>query len=132
MSKIINLAEKALRAFEYYGCYVFESDVLEDVKRLLVLAEVNELVEVKLVDEKYPYIYIATAWTRAVERECVTKVKELAAKNEIPPHIYKRYYPELVEQCILSKEKEMVKEIINRIRKYLERMEHYNKNSVRT
>lgn len=132
MSKILELAEKALKAFEYYGCYVFESDVLEDVKQLLALAEINELVEIKLVDERYPYIYIATAWTRAVERECVTKVKELAARNEIPPHIYKRYYPELVEQCILSKEKEIVKDVINRLRKYLERLGRYNRNAVRT
>ncbi|MEM3926296.1 MAG: hypothetical protein QXU13_01765 [Desulfurococcaceae archaeon] len=111
-----------LKAFKRYDCYIFEHTELERIRDLIVKAEIQSLVEVKQVDPRYPYIYIVAVRKRLLEQECISRVNELLSKGEISQDEYKWYRRELVEQCIISMEREKSKEVSNVLEKYLERL----------
>lgn len=122
MASIVQLAERVIAAFTHYGCFIFERHELENVKTLVALSGLGELVEIRLVDERYPGIYILTTWTRQIERECVLKIKELASRSEITSIEYKKYKRELIEQCIISKSREHAKKVVEILEDYSRKM----------
>ncbi|MCC6034678.1 MAG: hypothetical protein LM567_04190 [Desulfurococcaceae archaeon] len=122
MSELVLLVERMIKAFRNFGCFFFEDKELERVKDVIVKAEIDKLVDVRPVDEKYPYILAVIASRRGLEQECISTVDSLLAKGSISQDEYKRYKRELVEQCIISLEKERVKEIIDMLEKYLTRI----------
>ena len=81
-----------------------------------------KLVELKPVDERYPYILALTASRKGIDKECISKVESMLSKGEITQNEYKRYKSELLEQCIMSLEKERVKEVISAMENYLARI----------
>jgi hypothetical protein len=111
-----------IKAFRNFNCFFFEDKELERVRDVIVKAEIDKLVEVRPVDEKYPYILAVIASHRGLEQECVSIVDSLLAKGSISQEEYKKYRRELVEQCIISLEKERVKEVISMLEKYLARI----------
>jgi len=125
MSEYVSLTERMIKAFKKYGCFVFESTELEKVRDLIVKSEISRLVEIKAVDERYPYIYIVTASTKGLDRECTSIVESMLAKGEISQLEYKRYRRELIEQCIVSLERERVKEIIAILESYLSKVREH-------
>ncbi len=122
MSGLIILVERMIKAFRNFGCFFFESNELQSVRDILVKAEIEKLVEVRPVDEKYPYIMAVIASRRGLEQECISRVDSLLAKSVISQDEYKRYRRELVEQCLISLEKERVKEIVKILEEYLARV----------
>lgn len=122
MSELVVLVERMIKAFRNLGCFFFESTELQRVRDLLVKAEMEKLVEVGPVDEKYPYIMAVVASRRGLEQECTSRVESLLARGSISQDEYKRYKRELVEQCITSMEKERVKEIVKILEEYLARI----------
>lgn len=122
MTNMAQLAERIIAAFTHYGCFIFEKQELENVKTLVALSGLGELVEIRLVDERYPDIYILTTWTRQVERECILKIKELASRSEITSIEYKKYRRELIEQCIISKSREHARKTVELLEEYLRKM----------
>ncbi len=122
MSELVALVERMIKAFRSFGYFFFEDRELQRVRDVLVKAEIDKLVEVRPVDEKYPYIVAVTASHRNLEHECVSRVDSLLAKGSISQDEYKRYRRELVEQCIISLEKERVKEIVKMLENYLARI----------
>jgi hypothetical protein len=119
VSELVALVERMIKAFRSFGYFFFEDRELQRVRDVLVKAEIDKLVEVKPVDEKYPYIVAVTASRRNLEHECVSRVDSLLAKGSISQDEYKRYRRELIEQCIISLEKERVKEIVKMLENYL-------------
>ena len=122
MSELVALVERMIKAFRNFGCFFFESTELQRVRDVLVKAEMEKLVEVRPVDEKYPYIMAVVASRRGLEQECTSRVESLLARGSISQDEYKRYKRELVEQCITSMEKERVKEIVKILEEYLARI----------
>lgn len=122
MSELVALVERMIKAFRSFGYFFFEDKELQRVRDVLVKAEIDKLVEVKPVDEKYPYIVAVTASRRNLEHECVSRVDSLLAKGSISQDEYKRYRRELIEQCIISLEKERVKEIVKMLENYLNKI----------
>ncbi len=122
MSELVALVERMIKAFRNLGCFFFESTELQRVRDVLVKAEMEKLVEVRPVDEKYPYIMAVVASRRGLEQECTSRVESLLARGSISQDEYKRYKRELVEQCITSMEKERVKEIVKILEEYLARI----------
>jgi hypothetical protein len=122
VSELVALVERMIKAFRSFGYFFFEDRELQRVRDVLVKAEIDKLVEVKPVDEKYPYIVAVTASRRNLEHECVSRVDSLLAKGSISQDEYKRYRRELIEQCIISLEKERVKEIVKMLENYLARI----------
>jgi hypothetical protein len=122
VSELVALVERMIKAFRSFGYFFFEDKELQRVRDVLVKAEIDKLVEVKPVDEKYPYIVAVTASRRNLEHECVSRVDSLLAKGSISQDEYKRYRRELIEQCIISLEKERVKEIVKMLENYLNKI----------
>ncbi|MCC6040934.1 MAG: hypothetical protein LM557_02025 [Desulfurococcaceae archaeon] len=122
MSELVALVERMIKAFRSFGYFFFEDKELQRVRDVLVKAEIDKLVEVKPVDDKYPYIVAVTASRRNLEHECVSRVDSLLAKGSISQDEYKRYRRELIEQCIISLEKERVKEIVKMLENYLNKI----------
>lgn len=122
MSGLVTLVERMIKAFRNFGSFFFESSELQRVRDVLVKAEIEKLVEVRPVDERYPYIMAVIASRRGLEQECVSRVDSLLAKSAISQDEYKRYRRELVEQCIISLERERVKEIVKILEEYLARV----------
>jgi polyhydroxyalkanoate synthesis regulator phasin len=122
VSELVALVERMIKAFRSFGYFFFEDRELQRVRDVLVKAEIDKLVEVKPVDEKYPYIVAVTASRRNLEHECVSRVDSLLAKGSISQDEYKRYRRELIEQCIISLEKERVKEIVKMLENYLNKI----------
>jgi hypothetical protein len=122
VSELVALVERMIKAFRNLGCFFFESTELQRVRDVLVKAEMEKLVEVRPVDEKYPYIMAVVASRRGLEQECTSRVESLLARGSISQDEYKRYKRELVEQCITSMEKERVKEIVKILEEYLARI----------
>lgn len=54
-----------------------------------------------------------------IDRECLSKVESMLSKGEITHSEYKRYKRDLVEQCIISLEKERIKEIVSTLESYV-------------
>lgn len=122
MSEYITLAENVAKAFKKFGCYVFEAKDLERVKDLVVKAEISKYVEVKPVDERYPHIFAVVVSQKGIDRECLSRVEAMLSRGEISQNDYKRYKRELLEQCIVSMEKERIKEIVNMLEKYVSKI----------
>jgi hypothetical protein len=122
VSELVALVERMIKAFRSFGYFFFEDKELQRVRDVLVKAEIDKLVEVKPVDDKYPYIVAVTASRRNLEHECVSRVDSLLAKGSISQDEYKRYRRELIEQCIISLEKERVKEIVKMLENYLNKI----------
>ncbi|MEM0246745.1 MAG: hypothetical protein QXH02_00385 [Desulfurococcaceae archaeon] len=113
------MAENMIKAFKRFGCFVFEAKELERVKDLVVKAEISKHVEVRLVDERYPHIYAVVVSRKNIDKECLSRIESMLSRGELPHNEYKRYKRELLEQCILSMEKERVKEVISVLEKYV-------------
>ncbi|MEM1830979.1 MAG: hypothetical protein QXJ97_05560 [Desulfurococcaceae archaeon] len=92
---------------------------LEKVRDLVIKAEITKLVELKPIDERYPYIFAMVASRKGIDKECMGIVESMLAKGEITQNDYKRYKRELLDQCMTSLERERVKEIISAIETYL-------------
>lgn len=127
MSEIKSMAERVLKALKYYRCFVFEKRELSTVKDFVVKSELTGLVTIKRADPKYEDLYIMTASLKGFEQECVSKIDELLSRGQIPLDQYKRMRAELVEQCITSMEHERVKQIIEKIEKYYQRISETSK-----
>jgi hypothetical protein len=119
VSELVTLVERMIKAFKNFGYFFFENEELQRVRDVLIKAEIDKLVEVRPVDEKYPYIVAVIASRRDLEHECVSRVDSLLAKGSISQDEYKRYRSELVEQCLISLERERVKEIVKMLENYL-------------
>lgn len=94
----------------------------EKVEDFIVKSEIRELVEIEQADKRYPYIFVLRPNRRQLLSECQAKVKKALSDGEISQLEYKKYSKELVEQCIVSMERERVKEIIGVIEKYIARV----------
>ncbi|QOR94139.1 hypothetical protein IMZ38_05760 [Thermosphaera chiliense] len=122
MSEALKIAERVLKAFKYYRCFVFEKHELPLVKDFVVKSELTGLVTIKKADPKYEDIYILTASLKGFEQDCISKVDELLSRGQIPLDQYKKMRSELVEQCITSMEHERIKEIVEKIEKYYQKL----------
>lgn len=118
MSELLSLSERVIKALKRFGCFIFESKELDKVRDLAVKAEIDKLVEIRPVDERYPHIFALVVARRSIERECIAKVEAMLSKGELTQNEYKRYKRDLVEQCIISMERERVKEVISVLEKY--------------
>lgn len=122
MSDVLSLAERVMKAFSKYNCFIFEESELQAVRNLMTAAELKGLVEIKQVDPRYPGIYIATVWTRSIEKECLSRVDILLSEGRLSENEYKKYRAELVEQCILSMERELSRKIVDALSGYISRL----------
>lgn len=122
MSEHASLAERVVKALRRFGCFIFESKDLEKVKDLVVKAEIDKLVEIRPVDERYPYVYAVVASRKGIDRECISRIEAMLSKGELTQNEYKLYKRELLEQCIISMEKEKIKEIIAALERYISRI----------
>lgn len=82
-------------------------------------AEIRELVEMKPADDRYPHILVLRPNRKMLVSECRAKVKKALSVGDISQLEYKKYSKELVEQCIVSLEREKAKEIVSVIEKYI-------------
>ncbi|MEM0378853.1 MAG: hypothetical protein QXP68_04405 [Thermosphaera sp.] len=121
MSEIISITERILKAFKYYGCFVFEKQELGVVKDFVIKSELTGLVTIRKADPRYEDIYIMTSSLKGFEQECVSKIDELLSRGQIALDQYKRMRAELIEQCITSMEHERVKQIIEKIERYYQK-----------
>ncbi|ADI32065.1 hypothetical protein [Staphylothermus hellenicus] len=119
MSELLELAKRMIKAFKTFECYVFEKKEIGKVRELLVKAGIRSLVRIRKADPRYPYIYVVVPWSREFEKICVAKVKELLAEGRIDRESYNKRYNELIAQCIRHHERERVKEIIEKLEKYI-------------
>lgn len=122
MSDIVVLAERMVKAFSRYNCFIFEENELEKVRDLVIAAELKGLVEVKQVDPRYPYIYIATPWTRSLEKDCVSRVNIMLTEGRLTQEEYKKYRANLIEQCIVSGEVEASKRIVEALTRHINKL----------
>ncbi len=113
------LVSRMINAFQHFECFVFEKEELENVKNVLVKTGIRNLVVVKRADPRYEYIYMVVPWNREFETMCISKVKKLLAEGSIDRETYSRRYSELVLQCIRHYERERIKEIIEKLKKYI-------------
>ncbi|ADV64592.1 hypothetical protein [Desulfurococcus mucosus] len=118
----VNLAERVMKSFSRYNCFIFEESELQAVKDLIVAAELKGLIEIRQLDPRYPYIYVATVWTKSIERDCVTQVNNLLSEGRLTQEEYKKYRVELVEQCMVSREIEAAKRVVEALGRYIERL----------
>lgn len=118
----MSLAERMIKAFKKFNCFVFEAKELEKVRDLIVKAEIDKYVEVRAVDDRYPYIYAVIAARKGIERECLSRIEALLSKGDLSQNDYKKYKRELLEQCIMSMERERVKEVVSTLDKYLSKI----------
>ncbi|MCY0867745.1 MAG: hypothetical protein OWQ48_00725 [Desulfurococcus sp.] len=116
------LAKRVSKAFSRYNCFIFEENELENVRNLIIMAELKGIVEVKQLDPRYPGIYIATVWTKRIERECISLVEGMLSKGQLTPEEYKKYRNELIEQCIVSMEIEESKKVVEALSRYIDRL----------
>lgn len=86
---------------------------------MVIKSEIAKLVELKPVDERYPYVFAMVASRKGIDKECMGMVESMLARGEISQNEFKRYKRELLDQCIMSLEKERVKEIVSAIENYL-------------
>ena len=119
MSEFLSLAERVLKAYRKYGCYIFEAKELDTIREFIAKTGISKYVEVKSIDERYPYIYVVIPLKRGIERECIVQIESMLSRGMMTPNEYKKYKKELVEQCVVSMEKELVKKIINILEEYI-------------
>ncbi|MEZ0394557.1 MAG: hypothetical protein ABWK00_05915 [Desulfurococcaceae archaeon] len=120
--ELADLAGRVLKALEHYECFIFERAELERVRELVAKAELAELVSIRRVDPRYEDIMVLAPRTRDLEAQCVSWVQQLLAQGSIGPEEYKRDRLRLLEQCVRSRERERVRELMDKLRKYLERL----------
>ncbi len=118
-SNDLDLANRILKAFKRFECFVFEKDELEKVKKFIHSSGLYKLVLLRRADPRYEYIYILMPWSIDFEQICVSQVKKLLADGRINHEQYRKYYLLMIDQCIRHYERERVKEIISFLEKYI-------------
>lgn len=122
MSELLALAERVVRAFKRIGCFIFEAPELERVRDLVVKAGIEKYVDVKPVDERYPYIFAVAPSRRGLDKECISRIEAMLSKGELSQDEYKRYKTELLEQCIHSLESERAKKVVEVLEEYINKL----------
>ncbi|ABN70573.1 hypothetical protein Smar_1484 [Staphylothermus marinus F1] len=119
MSELLDLAKRMVKAFRTFECFVFEKEEIDKVRELLVQADIRSLVRIRKADPRYPYIYVVVPWSREFENICVSRVKKMLAEGRIDRETYNKRYNEMITQCIRHYERERVKEIIEKLERYI-------------
>lgn len=118
MNKLASFIERVLVAFKKIECFIFEVHELEKVKDLVIKSGIDKYIEIRPVDERYPYILALIPSRRGLDRECIARVETMLSRGELSQEEYKRYRTELLEQCIRSLITERVKEIVKTLEEY--------------
>ncbi|WP_440059721.1 hypothetical protein ACSU1N_00760 [Thermogladius sp. 4427co] len=119
MPEVIELAERVLNAFKRYECFIFEAQELQSIRELVAKSELTGLVVVRRVDPRYEHLYILAPWSLDFEKECLSLVQNMLAEGRLSLNDYKRKRDSLIEQCIVSKERERVRVIIEKLENYI-------------
>ena len=122
VSELLALADRMLKAFRKIECFVFEASELEKVRDLVVKAGIDKYVEIRPVDERYPYIFAVVPARRGLDRECVTRIESMLSRGELSHNEYKKYKTELIEQCIISLEAERAKKVASELESYISKL----------
>ncbi|MEM1695767.1 MAG: hypothetical protein QXJ18_03110 [Desulfurococcaceae archaeon] len=122
MSELVSLVERVITAFKKIECFIFEIHELEKVRDLVIKAGIEKYVEIRPVDERYPYIMALVPSRRGLDRDCIALLERMLSRGEISQDEYKKYKIELLEQCILSLETEKAKEIVRILEDYYRKL----------
>ncbi|MEM1642273.1 MAG: hypothetical protein QW123_02485 [Desulfurococcaceae archaeon] len=122
MSELVSLVERVIMAFKKIECFIFEIHELEKVRDLVIKSGIEKYVEIRPVDERYPYIMALVPSRRGLDRDCIALLERMLSQGEISQDEYKKYKIELLEQCILSLETERAKEIVRILEDYYRKL----------
>ncbi|MEM0199016.1 MAG: hypothetical protein QXX72_01880 [Desulfurococcaceae archaeon] len=122
MSELVSLVERVIMAFKKIECFIFEIHELEKVRDLVIKSGIEKYVEIRPVDERYPYIMALVPSRRGLDRDCIALLERMLSQGEISQDEYKKYKIELLEQCILSLETEKAKEIVRILEDYYRKL----------
>ncbi len=117
--KVLEIAKRMLRAFKHIQCFVFEKEELEDVRRAIRRIGLGKHVRVRLVDPKYPLIYIVRPNITECIEECRRKADEQILRGLVREELKKHFRIEFISQCRNYCEHEKVKEIVGILEKFL-------------
>ncbi len=120
MDEIIQIAERMLKAFKHIQCFIFEKDELQNVKNAIKKIGLYGHIQLRLIDPKYPLIYIIKPNIRNCIDECNRKAEEYILSGKVRDELKKHFRIEYIRQCINHCEHEKVKEIIDILKKFLE------------
>ncbi|MEM0325428.1 MAG: hypothetical protein QW733_00105 [Desulfurococcaceae archaeon] len=122
MSELVSLVERVIMAFKKIECFIFEIHELEKVRDLVIKSGIEKYIEIRPVDERYPYIMALVPSRRGLDRDCIALLERMLSQGEISQDEYKKYKIELLEQCILSLETERAKEIVRILEDYYRKL----------
>ena len=117
---IVLIAERMLKAFKHVQCFVFEKDELQSIRNAIKKIGLYKHIHVRLIDPKYPLIYIVKPNIRECIEECRRKADEYILTGKVRDELKKHFRIEYISQCINHCEHEKVKEIIEILKKFLE------------
>jgi len=117
---IVSIAERMLKAFKHVQCFVFEKDELQSIRNTIRKIGLYKHVRVRLVDPKYPLIYIVKPNITECIEECRRKAEEYILTGRVRDELKKHFRIEYISQCRNYCEHEKVKEIIEILKKFLE------------
>ncbi|MEM0355904.1 MAG: hypothetical protein QXT88_01325 [Desulfurococcaceae archaeon] len=126
----LKLAKRILEGFKHYGCFIFERNEFEAVKKIARNTGIDRLVTLRKVEGRYDHIYIIIPWNIEFQQECISRVRKILFEGGINRDILKKNYIALIEQCVRFFERERIKEIIRNLENYIKSLENTGEEKV--
>lgn len=117
---VVSIAERMLKAFKHVQCFIFEKDELQIIRNAIKKIGLYKHVCVRLIDPKYPLIYIVKPNITECTEECRRKADEYILSGKVRDELKKHFRIEYIRQCMNHCEHEKVKEIIEILKNFLE------------
>lgn len=117
---VVSIAERMLKAFKHVQCFIFEKDELQIIRNAIKKIGLYKHVRVRLIDPKYPLIYIVKPNITECTEECRRKADEYILSGKVRDELKKHFRIEYIRQCMNHCEHEKVKEIIEILKNFLE------------
>ncbi len=118
-SQVIEVATRMLKAFKKIGCFIFEKQEYDVVRKAVDSVNILRHVKVELVDQRYPYIYIVKPKIDHCFKECENKASEYILRGEVRESLKNIFKKEFISQCIRYCEKRKIIEVIALLENFL-------------
>ncbi len=118
-SQIVEVAARMLKAFKNIGCFIFEKQEYDVVRRAVNSINMLKHVKIELVDQRYPYIYVVKPKIDHCFKECENKAGEYILKGEVKESLKNVFKKEFVSQCVRYCEKRKINEVIALLESFL-------------
>lgn len=118
-SQIVEIAARMLKAFKNIGCFLFEKHEYDVVRRAVDSINMLKHVKIELIDQRYPYIYVAKPKIDHCFKECENKAGEYILRGEVKESLKNIFKKEFISQCVRYCEKRKISEVIALLENFL-------------